>query len=225
MVSMSLESVKERNRQWLASRGLLARPWLVLGSAPNPSIPTDLAKRAELVCINNAGATAARLGLPPASLTVRNSNKEWNSVAGCTMPLVLWMSNANPVEVYWTKLFKAKAHVGEIRAMNKAVRAEITDDILGSGVAEVGRMHKPSTGIFAALYGLFTGAPAIILAGLSMEGDGYSYGTLAGIQHHRDEDLFAMRILAARYPSVSTTERDVSERTGIPMFELSRKVG
>jgi hypothetical protein len=113
------------------------------------------------VCINNAGATAARLGLPPASLTVRNSNKEWNSVAGCSMPLVLWMSNANAIEVYWTKHFKAKAAVGEIRAMNKAVRAEITDHILGSGVQEVGRMHKPSTGIFAALYGLFIGAPAI----------------------------------------------------------------
>jgi hypothetical protein len=221
---MQLDLVKERNRRWLASRGLLRGHGSSFGSAPDPTIPAGLAGGAELVCINNAGATAARLGLPPASLTVRNSNKEWNSVAGCSMPLVLWMSNANAIEVYWTKHFKAKAAVGEIRAMNKAVRAEITDHILGSGVQEVGRMHKPSTGIFAALYGLFIGAPAIILAGLSMEGDGYSYGTLAGIQHHRDEDLFAMRILAARYPSVSTTERDVSERTGIPMFELSRKV-
>jgi hypothetical protein len=34
-----------------------------------------------------------------------------------------------------------------------------------------------------------------------------------------------MRILAERYPRVSTTERDVSERTGIPMLETSLKAG
>ena len=214
----SLETIRDEHRAWLGKHGLLDRPWFVLGSAPEPTIPTDIADRAALVCINNAAATAARLGLPPPSLTFRNPAKEWNSVAGIKLPLVLWVSNKSPWGIFWAKLFFAKARVGEIRAMSKNDRTALFTHVLGTDLSGVGQLHKPSTGIFAALYGLFMGAPEIVLAGLSMERDGYSYGSLPGIQKHREEDRLALRILAERYPQVSTTERDVSEQTGVPLF-------
>ena len=216
---ISLDRVRDEQRRWLAAHGLLDRPWFVLGSAPNPTVPEAIASRAAIVCINNAGVTGKRMGLPPAGLTFRNTNKEWNSVAGCTLPLVLWMSNKNPLQVYWTKRVVAKATVvGEIRTMRTRVRRAIFTELLGSDLLEVGRKHKPSTGIFAVLYGLFVGVPELILGGVSMEGDGYSYGTLPGIQHHRDEDRFAMQLLARRYPQVRTTEAAVAEQTGLPLY-------
>ncbi len=213
-----LETIRDRHRRWLGQHRLLDRPWFVLGSAPDPTIPGDIAARAALVCINNAGATAAARGLPPASLTVRNRSKEWGSVAGCTLPLVLWMTDRNFLQVQWKKLSISRSQVGEIRTLRSAERQDIYTHMLGSDLADVGHMHKPSTGIFAALYGLFVGAPGIVLGGLSMDKDGYSYGPLPGVQLHREEDRFALRLMAEHYPSVRTTEEEVSDMTGVPLY-------
>lgn len=215
---IDLEELRESNRRWLRPHGLLERPWFILASGPDPTIPRDIADRALLVCINNAPATAARIGLGSPSLTFRNSNKEWKSVAGCRLPLVLWMSNKIGMEVLWTKLFEARGIAGEIRAMHKDVREEVTRQYLGSRLDGVGAMHKPSTGIFSVIYGLFVGAPEIILGGVTLSQDGYSYGTLPGIQKHRDEDYVAMQIIAERFPLVRTTEAEVAKGTGIPFY-------
>ena len=215
----SLERLRQRHRRWLGKHNLLDRPWFVLASAPNPTIPENIAERAAVVCINNAAATAARLGLPPPALTLRNRNKEWDSVAGVKLPLVLWMSDRNILRVYWVKLFVAKSRIGEIRTIGSRARRDIYTHMLGSDLSDVGHMHKPSAGMFAALYAAFVGVPEVILAGFSMGQDGYSYGSLPGIQIHREEDRFAMGIIAAQYPSVRTTESEVAEQTGIPLYK------
>ena len=69
---MTLDEIRDDHRSWLRSHGLLERPWFVLGSAPNPTIPPGIADRAALICINNVGIAASRLGLRPADLTFRN---------------------------------------------------------------------------------------------------------------------------------------------------------
>lgn len=213
---MSLERIRDEHRRWLERHDLLTRPWLVFGSAPEPTIPPDLASRAALICINNSGATAARLGLPPASLTLRNSHKEWKSVAHCSLPLVLWMSD-DRFKSRMKLLFTPRARMGECRFMRKSERRDIYTFLLGSDLQHLGDMHKPSTGVFAVLYGLFLGVPEISVAGLSMREDGYSYGSQPGIQRHRAEDKFALTMVAEQYSSVSTTEIELSKDVGIPL--------
>jgi hypothetical protein len=211
-----IEKIREKERRWLGKHGLLERPWFILASAPDPTIPAGITDSAALICINNAVATAARVGLRPADLTFRAGHKEWQSAAGCTLPLVLWLSD-DFFRFYRRTLF-SRAKVKEFRMMRLDARQQVTTHMLESDLADVGRKHKPSTGIFAVLYALFTGVPQIVLGGVSVDKDGYSYGSLPGIQVHRDEDLFAMQLIAERYPAVTTSEREVSEKTGLLLF-------
>jgi hypothetical protein len=216
---IDLDALRESNRRWLAPHGLLERPWFILASGPDPTIPPDITGRALLVCINNAPATAARMGLGSPRLTFRNPNKEWKSVAGCKLPLILWLSNKRGPEVIWLKLFTARGIAGDIRTMRKSTRDVLNRHFLGSALSNVGQMHKPSTALFAVFYGLFVGAPEIILGGVTLEKDGYSYTTaLPGIHKHRDEDFAAMQMLAEQYPAVSTSEAEVAAATGLRLF-------
>ena len=214
----SVENIRADHRLWLGKHGLLDRPWFVLGSAPDPTIPPGIASHAALICINNAGATAARLGLPPASLTIRNRNKEWASVAGQAMPLVLWMTDKNALSLWWTLLLRSKARVGEVRVMGTGDRQRMLSDVLGVDLSEVGTVHKPSTGVFAVLYGLSVGVPEIVVGGMSVDKKGYSYEAPPARMLHAEEDRFVLQKIAESYSSVRTTEPIIADQTGIPLI-------
>ena len=218
MASASLAAIRERHRHWLGRHDLLGQPWFVLGSAPEPTIPRRALQETILVCINNSGATAAQLGLPPARLTVRNRNKEWASVAGLQIPLVLWLSDKNRFQVYWTRLLKARSRLGEIRTIPTQERYDICTSMLGNDLLSIGAMNKTSTGIFAAVYGLFLGVPEVILGGISVDKDGYSYSSAPGVQRHRTEDSFALKTLASRGEGLRTAEADLAAKMGIPLY-------
>jgi hypothetical protein len=213
---MSLESVRDEHRRWLDHHGLLHRPWLVLGSAPDPNVPPGLGDRA-LVCINNAGVAAARMGLPPANLTFRNKNKEWKSLSGHKVPLVLWVCDRTPFQMWLKRLVIRGADLGEIRVMARNDRREVYEHMLreASDAAEIG---KPSTGIFAVLYALFVGIPDVLLAGMSLDKQGYSYNAPRARMLHGVEDRFALERIARRYPAVRTTEPVIAEGTGVPLY-------
>jgi hypothetical protein len=215
---MTLEEIRDEHRSWLRSHGLLDRPWFVLGSAPNPTIPPGITDRAALICINNVGIAASRLGLRPADLTFRNKGKEWKTLAGVKVPLVLWVCDRTPWQILWKRfLIGLRTELGEIRVMARNDRKYVYEHMLGDpdGTSEVG---KPSTGIFAVLYGLFAGVPEIILGGMSMDKQGYSHEAKRYRMMHGAEDRFALETIAARYPQVSTTETEVSEATGVPLY-------
>ena len=217
-----LDRIRESERRWLRRHGLLDRPWFILASAPGPTVPPGITDRAALICINNAVATAARMGLPQADLTFRAGHKEWSSAAGCRMPLVLWLSD--DLLRFYRRKYGSGATVGRFRMMRHPVRGRITTHVLGNDLGAIGEKHKPSTGIFAVLYGLFLGVPEIVLSGVSVDQDGYSYGSLPGKQLHRGEDLFALKHISAAYPSVSTTEANLSRETGIPLYAETRRI-
>lgn len=219
---IEIEELRSIHREWLGRNGLLGRPWFILASGPNPTVPHGILDTARLICINNAPATAKRLGLGVPHLTLRNPDKEWRSVKGCKLPLILWMSNKADWAIHWARLVTAAGIAGEIRALRKNLRDDIVSNFLGSELQNVGQLHKPSTGIFAIIYGLFVGVPEITIGGVTMDKDGYSYGSLPGIQRHRDEDFVTMQFLAKRHPNVRTTEAQVSEQTGIPLYQSGR---
>jgi hypothetical protein len=144
-----LDRLRDEHRHWLSTRGLLDRPWFVLGSAPNPTIPPDITSRAALICINNAGTTAVRMGLPPADLTFRNNSKGWLALADCKVPLVLWVTNRNPLHILWKRMFIRTAGLGEIKTLRRELRRAIDLHVLSSGSNDEEQIKKPSTGIFA----------------------------------------------------------------------------
>ena len=46
---IDLDALRESNRRWLAPHGLLERPWFILASGPDPTIPPDITGRALLI--------------------------------------------------------------------------------------------------------------------------------------------------------------------------------
>jgi hypothetical protein len=213
---MEFDKVREDHRRWLAHHGLLDRPWFVLGSAPHPNIPHELLNDAALICINNSGITTSRLGMRPADLTFRNKSKEWKTIEGIKVPLLVWV--CKPWQVWWKRfLISRKTELGEIRVMRRKERKHIGEAILREP-NRVGEIGKPSTGIFAALYGLFVGIPEIVLGGFSMDKKGYAYQTERMRMLHRNDDQFALETIAKHYPNVSTTEHVVAEATGVPLY-------
>lgn len=220
---MSLERVRNEHRRWLTRHGLLYRPWFVLASAPEPTIPSDITRHAAIICVNNAGLTATRIGLPSAELTISSRHKDWTPAEHLSLPLLLWVTN-DTLWMYLRKRLKiavvSRKQFETRRHLRKTVRRGIEASLLGDEIQRIGKKHKPSTGIFAVLYGIFVGVPEIILSGFSIDTEGYSYGSLPGLQLHRDEDRFAMRMMASCYPSVRTTEIEVAKRTGIPLYRM-----
>jgi hypothetical protein len=213
-----LDRVQDQHRHWLSTHGLLDRPWFVLGSAPNPTLPPDIASRAAVICINNAGTTAARMGLPPADLTIRGKNKEWLALANCKVPLVLWITDRSPLHVLWKRMFIKTAGLGEIKTLRRDTRRAIDLHVLGSGCDDDERIEKPSTGIFALTYALLVGVPEIVLAGMSIDKKGYSYDAPRARMLHSTEDRFALEQIGARYRNVTTTESTIAGATGIPLL-------
>jgi hypothetical protein len=216
-----LDRLRDEHRHWLSTRGLLDRPWFVLGSAPNPTIPPDITSRAALICINNAGTTAVRMGLPPADLTFRNNSKGWLALADCKVPLVLWVTNRNPLHILWKRMFIRTAGLGEIKTLRRELRRAIDLHVLSSGSNDEEQIKKPSTGIFAITYALFVGVPEIILAGMSIDKKGYSYDAPRSRMLHSAEDRFALERIAAGYPSVRTSEPAIADETGIRPYGCS----
>lgn len=213
---MALDTIRDDHRRWLAGHGLLDRPWFVLCAAPNPTIPAGITDRAALVCINNVGVVTSRMGLRPADLTFRNKNKEWKTLAGVKVPLVLWVCDRTPWEMRMKRFFDVKAKLGEVRVMPRNDRAAVYTHMLrDEGVTE--EVGKPSTGIFAVLYGLFVGIPEIILAGMSLDKKGYSYHAPRERMLHGVEDRFALETIAKKYPAVRTTEQIIADEIGIPL--------
>jgi hypothetical protein len=214
---MSLEKIRDEHRRWLDHHGLLRRPWFVLGSAPNPTIPHAITDRSALICINNVGITTSRLGLRPADLTFRNKNKEWKTLSGVKVPLVLWVCDRTPLQIRWKRfLISRHSELGEIRVMPRNDRRHVYEQMLKrDGSEEIG---KPSTGVFAVLYALFVGVPEIVLGGMSMDKQGYSYDSPRARMLHGAEDRFALERIAQRYPTVRTTEPVIAEGAGVPLY-------
>lgn len=213
---MDIASLRKKHRAMLAKQGVLDRPWLIFGAAPDPTLPANIDPGTVLLCLNNAGATAAKLGLPPADITMRAWKKEWESVRGIKMPLMLWLTDKSWRRVTYERLWLPR-QVKKVRPLMRSERAAINDHVLGTEIAEVGIERKPSNGIFAIAYAIFLDVPKITFCGISTQKTGHSYNAADAPRRHIDEDLYALQHIARAYPHVYTSEPDMSEAAGLPL--------
>ncbi|WP_348648196.1 hypothetical protein [Rhizobium sp. ARZ01] len=212
----ALEALRERHRRWLSRLGILNRPWLILGSAPSPTIPPDLIGHCARVDVNNAGKTAKALGLPPADLTFRKRRKSWEEHPHVRTRGLLWLHNK---PLWWMHLeLLAKPHVRykSLMRATKPEREAIVDLVSGGLPADIGEVGKVTNGVAALCYALFTGVPSVTLAGLSITKMGHSYDDKGKIRRQIAEDTFLLTRLRGR-GNVFTTEVDLSEHIGLPL--------
>lgn len=212
----ALEALREKHRHWLSQLGILDRPWLILGSAPSPTIPPDLIGHCARVDINNSGKTANALGLPPADLTFRKRRKSWAEHPHVRTRGLLWLHNK---PLWWMHLeLLAKPHV-HYKSLMRATRAEreaMVVAVSGGLPSDIGEVGKVTNGVAALCYALFMGVPSVTLAGLSITKMGHSYDDKGRFRKQIAEDTFVLTRLKER-GDVFTTELDLSETVGLPL--------
>lgn len=203
------------HRGWLKRHNLLGRPWFVLCSAPQPSIPRTLPDNTVYAYVKFAGRSASKLGLPVADITLatwwkaeREKDIKLNAVLRVRPKLDL--------------AGRLKRLVGPSVGKQSDVLGQERDDYvlqtLGSRFRGVGDHVRPSMGITMIAFALAHDIPEIIVAGMSFERSGHEYNPSGSVRKHVAEDRAALRIIAERYPQVKTTEPSLSEDSGIPLY-------
>ncbi|WP_342587317.1 hypothetical protein [Pseudaminobacter soli (ex Li et al. 2025)] len=212
----ALEALRGRHRRWLSRLGILDKPWLILGSAPSPTIPFDLVGHCARVDVNNSGKTANALGLPPADLTFRKRKKSWEEHPHVRTRGLLWLHTQPLWVMYLSLLAKPRVRYESLMRATKAEREAIVDVVTGGLPSDVGDVGHVTNGVAALCYALFTGVPSVTLAGFSITKMGHSYDNKGKIRRQIAEDTFVLTRLKDR-GNVFTTELDLAQHVGLPL--------
>lgn len=210
----TLETIKFEHQRWLTKLGILDRPWLILGSAPEPTLPSDILQNCARVDINNAGRTAEILSLGPADLTIRKRRKTWKEHPRLRTRGLLWFHTAPLFMMHLRLWMKPAVRVGSLKRATKDERDAIVRRIVGSIPEDIGRYGKATNGVASVCYALFLGVPTVVLSGISVVKMGHSYNEVGKLRKQIDEDRYVLQKLSS-FPNVVTTEPELSRETGI----------
>lgn len=216
---------RDAQRRWLAMLGILDRPWLIFGAAPDPTLPGDIVRTHARIDINNSGRAAQEMGLGPADLTFRKRSKPWAEHQNLHTRGLIWYRNAPLLLIRLELALKRRqAKVGHLMRMTRGERDTIVDLVAGTQLRGTGSVGKATNGIAAACYGLFVGVPEVVLSGVSLSKNGHSYNQAGKKRLQTDEDrLVLSRIKDA--PNLYTTEPDLAAEVGMKLWQESRSSG
>ncbi|MCO6050958.1 hypothetical protein NGM99_14335 [Mesorhizobium sp. RP14(2022)] len=213
----TLDRIARRHRPWLESLGIRSKPWLILGSAPDPTLPPAIFGTHARIDINNVGRTAQALGLGRADLTVRARKKSWEEHAHVDTNGLLWMHTWPRFMMRLPLIGKSYDHIGSVMPLKRPERDLIVSHIAGASPQSIGDLGKVTNGVAAACYAMFLGVPRIVLAGISLSKVGHSYDELGRRRRQVDEDAFILERLKTR-ADLFTTEPDLAEDAGIKLW-------
>ncbi|TCU14637.1 hypothetical protein [Rhizobium sullae] len=213
-----LLELKRRHTAWLDKLGIRHRPWLIFGSAPNPTIADEFIELCARVDVNNSGRTAEMLGFGRADLTIRKRRKSWLEHPRLNTRGLVWFHTAPTAIMRLQLLLKPHVRVGTLQKLTKDERNAIMNEIVGPIPEGIGKIGKATNGVAAICYGLFLGAPSIVVSGMSVTKMGHSYNEVGKTRKQIDEDIYALTKLSA-YPNLFTTEAELSEITGMTLIQ------
>jgi hypothetical protein len=217
MKQSEADKLRAKHRKWLGALGVLDMPWLVLGSAPGPTLPAEVVAESVRIDINNAGRTAAALGLGRAGLTVRAHRKSWEEHPDLDSKGLLWVSDYPTIWMRWQLSRQKRAHVDHLLSWKRRERDAIVEFVVGEPMEGIGSYGKATNGIAAACYGLFVGIPRIVLAGISAGTSGHSYDSLDRPRRQVEEDVFVLQRIGKRR-ELMTTEAPLAAAVGMALW-------
>lgn len=214
-VSANFKRTLRFNETWLQQHGLLGRPWFMLGSAPNPSIPSKLPDDTVYAYVKFAGRSARQHGLPDADITLATTWDEarWNDL---NLSLVLRVRNKVSWRVYFSRLGR-KASDKECELLSHE-RDDYVLHAMHSRFRGVGDHLRPSSALSMLAFAIAHEVPEIVIAGISLDQTGHAYNDLNLQRKHGPEDRAALIAVAAHHPHVKTSEPSLSEATGLPLY-------
>jgi hypothetical protein len=175
-------------------RRLVERPqrdWLILGSAPRPTLPDQMPDDIVLACINNSGRTAAGLGLKQPDLTIRAQRKAWDDIAGLASGAVIWISRRPLLRERLSNPASWRHRAGRWCRMSERERARMLEACLGLPIPAHG-LAQPTNGVVAIVLALACGARRVIVSGISLTEDGHSYNDRNEVRKQVEPDRIAL---------------------------------
>jgi hypothetical protein len=201
-------------------------PCVVLGSAPDPSVPPG---PYHLICVNSSGYAARALGLPEPDVTVLagfklihpNREEDRQALRGLRTRTLLLVTYLLPVPLAEAERMLAELdfRYERLETVDFDGRARVIEGVTGSPLgSEAAPESRVSNGIFAACYALQAGAPCVVLCGISLTSGGHFYSDRGRPRRHIASDTAALVALQARGWPVQTTDAGMARATGMPLF-------
>lgn len=217
LAKQRLAALTKRHSAWLDHLGLLHKPWLVLGSAPEPTLPPELVSTHVRVDINNAGRTAAALGLGRADLTLRAKHKSWEEHPHLDTRGLLWVHTWPSALLRLLLIGKPYGYIGSVVSLKRDERHAIVTHVTGASVSGIGDLGKVSNGVAAICYALLLDVPQIVVAGMSLSKAGHSYDQLQRERRQVDEDTFILGLLKHQ-DRLWTSEPNLATDAGLRLW-------
>lgn len=204
----------------------LPRPCVVLGSAPQPHVPSGAF---DVMCVNSSGYAARDLGLPEPAITVLagfkliypNREEDRQALRGLrtkTLLLVDYLLPLSPAETAQL-LADLDFRYERLETVDFHGRARVIESATGLPLAsDAAPELRVSNGIFATCHALQLGAPAVIVSGFSLTLNGHFYSQRGRPRRHIGPDTTALQALRERGWPLYTTETDIADATGIPLW-------
>ena len=221
-IPFPLQSFVARHGRFVERLGIRDRPWLIFGSAPDPTIPESVRQGFARIDINNAGRSAAALGLGRADLTLRAKKKSWQEHPHLDTRGLLWIHTAPEIFLRFLTIGKPHDHIGRVAALRRRDREGMVTHVSGASVEAIGDLGKVTNGVAAICYGLLLGVPQIVVAGISLSKVGHSYDDLGRVRRQTDEDSFILDRLKD-HPQLFTTEADLAQDSGLRLWDPGRR--
>lgn len=208
-----------RHRLWLDRGGLLHRPWFLMGSAPHPNLPESFPFSSAHIYIKYAGQAGKRLGLPEPDLLYVNENRFQDQTDGLNCHRILSLTPKDRRVILDRVRSRLPFFNPSIMRISGNERDWVFKTVLGDTFKGVGQCKHPSNGIALIAYALLLGVPRIVVAGMSLTEDGHSNPRRTKNHRlHKEEDRASFIHFARHFPAVMTSEPELSELTGIPLF-------
>ena len=204
------------------------KTWVILGSAPTPTIPHSKIADSTLVCVNASGLVASKSRLPVPDLTImsgymavppRNEIEKTtrNAISGLNTKGLVWIDRGCTFADAKARLENLDYGYETATVFTHEQRSQIVKQITGADLANQSGDRKISTGLFAVCFALYRGASEVILSGISLSTGGYDYCQLPKERKHSLPDQTAIsKLLEANLP-VKTSEKALSDQTGLPL--------
>lgn len=204
----------------------------VIGSAPDPSVPTDLLKSATIFSVNGSQAALDQYGVSRPHFTFMRSNMSGQRDANTatldalrgrqTETLVIVAASSKNTDVQFKQQRQSLSDIGyefdNLYFLRKSHRYQIASGGRTKLQSMLVSRYGASMGICGIMSGLYMGADRVFFAGLSFRTAGHSYNSLALARRHVEEDAKVLKRARQRGDAILTCDSAFSEDSGIPLY-------
>jgi hypothetical protein len=196
---------------------------LVVGSAPEASLPQRFDQSWTVATVNASQTTAAALGCHIPDLTLFGAavmkGKPVNleaqeALRGLRTKTAIGFEGRRHYSATRFKLAAIGYSYDSFYFMPPAMRLRIISDAIGE---EVQHKAKPSNGVFLALLCLRMGSTAAVMTGFSLTKAGHAYNEKERARRHVDEDRIVLMKAIARGAPIFTADPAFSRESGVPL--------